>query len=125
DAQRASDDGWIATEALSPERRADQNDRRPFRFVLVGRKRTPDERLDAQHSREVVRDLQTRYASRAGCVRQVEVRGLEDRDGVEQLLVLAPAIEVGIVDPDDVQVPLRRFRIDIDKALRMRERERP
>src|SRR5205085_11824524 len=98
---------------------------RSFRSVLVGCERAADERFDAQHPREVVRSLQARYASRAGCVRQVEVRGLKDRDGVEQLLVLAPAIEVGIVDADDVQVPLRRFRIDIDKTFRMREWERP
>src|SRR5207237_9351681 len=91
---------------------------------FVGGEAAAQDRLHAEHAWELPRHLCAADPLRTVRIREVEAVGRVERDRLEQLLLLAPANEVRIVDPDDLEVPLRAGSVDVDEAIRMRKRKR-
>jgi hypothetical protein len=125
EADGLADDIAVCTKSLAPQRGAQNRDSRSLGAVFLRCKGAAEERLDTEHLREVAGDLESPDPIGARGIRDVEAARVVIGDRVEQLLILVPAIEVGMVDADDVEIPFRRGGVDVGEPLGMREREGP
>jgi hypothetical protein len=115
--QRATEDVRRCTETLPPERLQDDDHVLGLRPVFLGGEHAPDEWLDAEHGGKVMRHGQPLDSLRAGAVRQVEAVLVVERDVVEQLHAVAPLVEVGVVDSNDVEIPSRRRLVEVHEPI--------
>ena len=123
--ERAPEHIGASAESLTPERVADDDDRRPLRAILVRREHPAEDGLDPEHRRKVVRHRRALDPVGAPLVGHVEAERVVQRQALERVRGLAPLMEVGVVDPDDVEVPARGGFVDVNQAVRLRERKRP
>ncbi len=123
--QRLAEHVALPAEAVLPEPVADDDDLRAFRTILLRREEAAEDRLHAEHGREVVGDLRALQPERVRAVRGVEAGALVVGDRLELALLTAPLVEVGVVDSHHVEVPARRTLVDVDEPLGLGERQRP
>lgn len=69
----------------------------------------------AEHGEVVVGDRAALDAFGAAFVGEIERRDVDERHPDERAAALAPLIEIRIVDAGLVEIPARRFFVDVDE----------
>src|SRR5262249_9415816 len=91
------------------------------RPVFFRQETSAKSQLDAEDRREIVRDASALDALGVAAPREIEAAPGPDRHTLEQPVVLAPGVKIGIRNAGVIEIPLRRSLIEVHQALRLRE----
>src|SRR5262249_14197421 len=111
--------------AVLPEVVADRHDLGSLWTIFVAREESAEHRTQAEHDRKVIAHLRAvDTLGSAAFAGEVHTLVGPNAYRIERSRAVTPHREVGIVDAGELEIPSRRFLIDVHEAIGIREGKR-